>query len=278
MNKSFIKKSIILFFIIAIFNCDIINCYASFENLVPHEIFAKKIFLSNQIIPKNVGDTIFFGNYEQNGNLSDGKEPIEWVILRKDDNNNSVILISKYILDCYPFNGFSENATWETSSLRYHMNNVMLNEMFSEVELSCILPTFLLNSKNIFNNAYSGEPTYDYIFIPGIDEMLAFFYNDNFVNEARINELIKPNDKRVCLATEYAINRGVRVLGVGKKYPKAGNYFLRTSGLPGRRIWFGNVYAEHFQAFVSENGAIKPDGTGINSLDDGIRPMVQICY
>ena len=67
-------------------------------------------------------------------------------------------------------------------------------------------------------------------------------------------------------------------MGFDKKYPGTGNYFLRTSGLPGRRIWFGDVYADYFQAFVSENGEIKPDGTGINSIDDGIRPMVQISY
>ena len=254
------------------------NSFAANETTIPHEIFEEKVFLSNQINQKNEGDTIFFGNYEQNNNLADGKEAIEWIILKKDSSNNSAILISKYILDCLPFNGFSENVTWETSSLRHYMNSNMLNEMFNSIEQKCIFPTFLLNSRNLFNNAYSGEATYDLIFIPGIDEMLAFFYNDNFVNEARIQELTKPNENRVCLATEYAINRGVRVLGVGKKYPKAGNYFLRTSGLPGRRIWFSDVYADYFQSFVSENGEIKPDGTGINSLDDGIRPMVQICY
>jgi hypothetical protein len=136
----------------------------------------------------------------------------------------------------------------------------------------------LLNSPNIFNGAYSGEPTYDYLFIPGIDEMVAFFTSDNFVNEARINELKRPNKKRMCYATTYAIAKGVRVLGEDKEFPGTGNYFLRTTGLPGRRIWFGDVYADYFQAFVSENGAVVPDGTGINSIDDGIRPMVQICY
>lgn len=271
-------KTRIIVFILVITNCCLLKSYSAKLKEIPYEIFEKKVFLSNQFKSKKKGDSIIFGNYEQNGNESDGKEPIEWIILRNDTVNNKAILISKYILDCYPFNGFSENVTWKNCSLRNHMNSVMLIEMFNDAELSCIVPTFLLNSRNIFNNAYSGEPTYDFIFIPGIDEMLEFFSNDNFVNEARIQELTRPNESRMCLATEYAKNRGVRVMGFDKKYPGTGNYFLRTSGLPGRRIWFGDVYADYFQAFVSENGEIKPDGTGINSIDDGIRPMVQISY
>lgn len=245
---------------------------------ISYETLAQRLYLREQIVNKNIGDIILFGSYEQNGILDDGKEPVEWTILKKNDNGTSVILISKYILDCYPFNGFHQNVTWETSSLRNHMNSKMLKEMFNDSELSCITPTYLSNSKNIFNDSYSGEPTYDYLFIPGIDEMLAFFSNDYFVNEAKINELTKPNTKRICYATPYAINRGVRVTGESEKYPGAGNYFLRTSGLQGRRRWYGDVFADYYQSFVSENGSIKPDGTGVNSIDDGIRPMVQIIY
>lgn len=158
------------------------------------------------------------------------------------------------------------------------MNTAMLSEMFNNSELACILPTFLLNSPNIFNGAYSGQPTYDYLFIPGIDEMIAFYSNDNFINEARLNELKRPSKKRISYATNYAVSRGVRVIGSGKENSGAGNYFLRTTGLPGRRRWFGEVYADYFQAYVSENGSVVPEGTGINSIDDGIRPMVQISY
>ena len=277
-----ILKKIIVF--ISVF-CYITNVYAESEVIdttkesqISFEKLAQRLYLREQISNRNIGESILVGSYEQNGILSDGKEPIEWTILKKDINDNSVMLISKYILDCFPFNGFHQNVTWETSSLRNHMNRVMLLEMFNDTELSCVLPTYLLNSKNIFNGTYSGEPTYDFLFIPGIDEMLAFFSNEIFVNEARINELTRPNVKRMCYATPYARNRGVRVMGENTKYPGTANYFLRTSGLHGRRKWYGNVFADFFQSFVSENGSIKPDGTGINSIDDGIRPMVQISY
>ena len=275
MRIKFTKIFCFALVIISILSSISICTYADYNN-DNYEFLAQKLFLKEQLANKNIGDSIFFGKYEQNGIMHDGKEFVEWVILKMDDN--SVILISKYILDCYPFNGFSENVTWETSSLRKHMNTDMLTEMFNDSELACIMPTFLLNSPNIFNGAYSGEPTYDYLFIPGIDEMVAFYSNDNFVNEARINELKRPSKKRMCYATTYAISKGVRVMGEDKENPGTGNYFLRTTGLPGRRKWFGDVYANYFQAFVSENGSVVPEGTGINSMDDGIRPMVQISY
>lgn len=43
------------------------------------------------------GDVFEFGHYEQDGNVSNGKEAIEWYVLSKE--GNKVLLISKYILD-----------------------------------------------------------------------------------------------------------------------------------------------------------------------------------
>ncbi len=44
-----------------------------------------------------VGDVIYFGSYEQDNNLSNGKEEIEWIVLAKE--NRKALLISKYALD-----------------------------------------------------------------------------------------------------------------------------------------------------------------------------------
>ena len=42
-------------------------------------------------------ETIFFGKYEQDNNLENGKEPIEWIILETQDGKS--LLISKYGLE-----------------------------------------------------------------------------------------------------------------------------------------------------------------------------------
>ena len=273
--KKVFKLLFIYCFLFSVVLCQ--NMYSSNPQLTD-EAFALRLSLREAILSKNIGDTIFFGSFEQNDNYLDGKEPIEWVILHKNLEANTAILISKYILECLPFNGFAENVTWENCSLRRYMNTDMLVEMFDDNELASIIPTYLINSRNIFNDSYSGEPTTDFLFIPGIDEMAVFFTNDYFVGETRIAELLRPGANRVCYATPYAIKKGVRVLGSDKKYPGAGNYFLRTTGLNGHRIWSGSVYADYYQAYISEVGELKPNGTGINSIDDGIRPMVQVAY
>ena len=41
---------------------------------------------TNPYASVSVGDTIFFGEYEQDNNLSNGKEEIEWIVLAKENN------------------------------------------------------------------------------------------------------------------------------------------------------------------------------------------------
>ena len=41
--------------------------------------------------------TVTFGTYEQDGNASNGAEPIEWYVL--DEKDGKKLLVSKYILD-----------------------------------------------------------------------------------------------------------------------------------------------------------------------------------
>ena len=271
-----IKCICFLIILVLLSNLCFLGSAVSNSQTVPLEIFETKRNIRAQFSSKQIGDTFIFGKYEQNNNLDDGKEPIEWIILYKD--KTLVILISKYILDCLPFNNSSKNVTWENSSLREYMNSIMKEEMFTDVEKSCLATSYLINSENCYTGSYSGKPTADYIYIPGIDEMIEFFTNKEFDCDTRLNELTKPNTNRVGYATDFAKARGVRVADNSHKYPGAGNYFLRTSGLMGKRIWYGDTYAEYFQTFISEYGSLNPNGTGINSIDDGIRPMIQICY
>lgn len=45
-------------------------------------------------------DTIIFGKYEIDGNILNGLEDIEWILLDYDEENKKALLTSKYILDC----------------------------------------------------------------------------------------------------------------------------------------------------------------------------------
>lgn len=56
------------------------------------------------ILCAEVGDIVTFGNYEQNNNMDDGAEKIEWIVLSKESTN--VVLLSKYVLDAKPYESY----------------------------------------------------------------------------------------------------------------------------------------------------------------------------
>ena len=60
------------------------------------------------------GDIIKFGKYPQDRNGS--KSPIEWLVL--DVKGNEALLISRYGLDCKPYDQKFTDTTWEDCDLR----------------------------------------------------------------------------------------------------------------------------------------------------------------
>lgn len=103
-----------------------------------------------------MGDIVSFGSYEQDANLDNGQEPIEWYIIKKD--GNKALLLSK---DNIVYQAFDENmplyeeekiALWSTSTIREYLNNNFINDAFSEKQQSMILDTYI-----------SGTPDADFI-------------------------------------------------------------------------------------------------------------------
>ena len=62
------------------------------------------------------GDYIVFGSYEQDNNLDNGTEPIEWLVLSND--GSELYVISKYALDSKPYNIEYMETTWEICTVR----------------------------------------------------------------------------------------------------------------------------------------------------------------
>ena len=88
---------------------------------------ASKLFDEANSVPPpsdNVGETIVFGAYEQDNDTSNGAEPIEWSVLAKEDDR--ILVISQYALDCQPYNKKNESVIWETCSLRSWLNDIFL--------------------------------------------------------------------------------------------------------------------------------------------------------
>lgn len=139
----------------------------------------------------NVGDTIKFGKYEQDNNLSNGKEDIEWSVLAKEDN--SVLLISKYALDCKEYNSITTSVTWETCSLRKWLDGTFMDSAFDGAEKSIVKKTKVLAEKNPNHSTDPGNATTDKVFLLSINEANKYFGSD---------------EDRKCAPTKYAKANG----------------------------------------------------------------------
>ncbi len=114
------------------------------------------------------GEYILFGNYWQGADQKSGKSPIEWRIL--DRNDREMLLISRYELDCVPFDDrYSDNNTWKGSKLRRWLNGSFMKESFTAAEQEWITLSHVEN--------FHGGDTEDRIFILSIEEAKTYFRN-----------------------------------------------------------------------------------------------------
>lgn len=115
----------------------------SFPFIIATCIFALFLFIGIDSIPglryvsskielsfAHCGDTVHLGVYEQDGNIFDGKESIEWFVL--DDSDGKLLLISKYILDAHKYD--DKLSDWETSSLKSWLDSTFCDAAFTSSE------------------------------------------------------------------------------------------------------------------------------------------------
>ena len=163
----------------------------------------------NKIELTTNGKTVTFGAYEQDNDTSNGKEPIEWIVLDVQDSRS--LVISKYALDCKSYNTSSEEVTWETCSLRAWLNGIFVKEAFSAEEQDKIPTVPVTADKNLKYGTDPGKDTQDRVFLLSIPEASSYFAS---------------NEARRCKPTAYAISQGSAV------YQSLGtcDWWLRSPG------------------------------------------------
>ena len=115
---------------------------------------------------KTVGSIVSFGQYEQDNNIGNGPEEIEWIVLDVQDGKS--LLLSRYGLDAKLYNTEYGDITWEECSLRAWLNNDFLKSAFTPTEQSAILLTAVDNSKSQGYSDWStggGNNTQDHLFL-----------------------------------------------------------------------------------------------------------------
>ena len=159
--------------------------------------------------------TIKFGCYEQDNNISNGKEEIEWDVLKVEENK--ALIVSKYALDCQRYNGDDNGMTWEECTLRKWLNETFYNVAFGSDHKKRIVSTSV-NTEIGSDSKSSSIVTDDNIFLLSEAEVNRFLRSKyNFLNS---------NNVRKCKGTEYCYS-----LGAYKDY-EDGNciWWLRSFG------------------------------------------------
>ncbi len=155
-----------------------------------------------------VGDIISLGAYEQDSNIDNGTEDIEWLVLAKESNR--LLVISRYALDCKPYNTPRTSVTWRNCTLRKWLNTHFFNTAFSSTEQGLIPTVTVSADKNPKYSTSPGDATQDKVFLLSIPEANKYFDSDY---------------TRACKLTVYADDQYPYVLSAG-----AGRWWLRSPG------------------------------------------------
>lgn len=191
-----------------------------------------------------IGDTVTFGAYEQDNNHSNGAEPLEWIVLDRQDDK--VLLLSRYVLDCKQYHETSWcDITWAECSLREWLNTAFYETAFDEEQQRQIMETEVFNQDNKEYDTPGGVTTYDKVFLLSLDEAC------KYTQEAKT---------RKAKATAYAMDSELWTNSENYAY-----WWLRSPG-----------YYSVDAAYVNTHGAVDENGYDVRNTDVGVRPALWV--
>ena len=194
--------------------------------------------------PSTLKVTVVFGHYDQDNNPSNGKEPIEWIVLKR--NGNEVTLISRYALDAKLYHSEDVPITWAACTLRNWLNDTFLNVAFDPSEQDKIRIVKVTAEDNPYYGTEAGSDTYDKVWLLSIREAENLFSSDA---------------ARICYPTATAKANGCWTSSSGACW-----WWLRSPGKYARSA--ASVYCD---GYVVSNG-----GCYVNGEGGAVRPVVVV--
>ncbi len=207
-----------------------ITCYrgdddARLRFVIEADIQGDPSIPASDIVINDAGYVVF-GHYEQDDSgypyeeYDNGPEPIEWEILSQEDGR--MLLISRYIIECQPYNDEYTEVTWAGSSLRQWLNDEFFYTAFSDEERARIQTVTLTNPANPYTGVDGGIDTEDKVFLLSMDEVLEYFEFEE----------LDPNDMRngSSSALITSITQYVADIHYAPVYGQLRTWWLRTPG------------------------------------------------
>ncbi|MCR5107032.1 MAG: DUF6273 domain-containing protein, partial [Lachnospiraceae bacterium] len=150
----------------------------------------------------NVGDVVAFGSYEQdNDTLTPGStEDMEWIVIAEEDSR--ALLLSRYIIDCIPFDSENMSVSWEDSYMRQWLNGTFYESVFDDTERLAIIATELETQIPGYSNTVS---TTDNVFLLSGADLGRYFEFDYWDETYHLGECAPA---LITSATEFALANG----------------------------------------------------------------------
>lgn len=188
------------------------------------------------------GYLINFGSYEQDGDFANGAEPIEWIVLARQDNR--LFVISRYGLELKPYNDSFSAMSWGECSLRQWLNSGFCDTAFSKEEMAMVQLTKVETDGNVSE---------DKIYI---------------ISDKEFEYYLPFGEARLCIPTAYAEKQANDIMFCkfemsGSK--RVGAWWLRTPGSHDGMV-----------KFINTNGTVDWSEDAIDALYYLIRPVMVI--
>ncbi|MCR5517633.1 MAG: DUF6273 domain-containing protein [Lachnospiraceae bacterium] len=222
------------------------------------------------------GDIIALGEYEQDGDLSDGKEKILWEVL--EVKGSKALVLSYYVMDMIPYNMEKTSISWADCSLRTWLNDTFLQNSFSESDKAKIIDTLNSNEVNMLHGTSGGDDTLDKVFILQVEDLMRY-YEFGIWDEEQYSGY---SEDLLACPTEYAKQQGVYVCVADDEYYMANlkrfgyteackgmelsGYLTRSTGVLRNYICFVSYFGRSGYKFSQY----------VDETECGIRPAMYI--
>lgn len=192
-----------------------------------------------------VGSLVSFGRFEQDNNLKNGKEAIQWRVLDVDDE--TALLISEVVLAMRPYHTQVQPVNWDMCSLRSWLNRDFYENAFTSSERKSIALTRLINDDTP-TNYYTddGKVTEDYVFLLRSEDLPRYF----------------PRTPDLKTAASEVVNE------LRKNEPFGTSYYTTW--------WLRSLGTDTFKAAVVEIDGTLKLSTSIDSAYVGVRPVIRV--
>ena len=139
---------------------------------------------ANKLIDAQVGDIITFGHYEQDNDLSNGAEEIEWRVLSAEITPNglykNLYVISKYVIESQPYYKEYASTYNRSSDLGKWLNATFLSTAFT------------LDEQELISDSHPSHS--------GITKV-------GLLTQAQLEEYFENGDEAMTDATKYALEQ-----------------------------------------------------------------------